>query len=583
MAINLNFTTLVQTIMAADLGSFLNGTGPLTLFAPTDAAFDKLPAGVVAELVKLGSRTTLSKILEYHLFLGNMTLASINATNITTNLIMFTGGIVRVTRIGNTLRVNNANVIRADLFAANGLIHAIDTVLLPAFDIIDTVIANADFKILIVAMRVAGLVNLLRSSGPFTIFAPSDAAFNKLPQGVVAELQKPENAELIMRILRYHILTRNISYIAINATSITVEQTTLEGSRVTLTKNVSTFRVNNANVLTADIFVSNGVIHAIDSVLLPSFDIVETAITNSNFTTFITALRAANLLAALKSTTPLTVFAPMDVAFSKLPTGVVTDLLKIENREALRRILQYHVLSGNVTSASINAKILPTNITMLTGDRVTLTMSGGIIRVNNASVLRADIFAANGVIHAIDTVLFPSLDIVDTAITSGNFKTLISALRATDVVNTLRGLGPFTVFAPSDVAFNKLPSTVLNDLLKPQNTQNLSNLLMYHVLNRRLTTADINNITLPANITTLAGGSVRLTRFGTTLQVNDANVVVTDIPSTNGFIHIIDSVLMPSQTKASASLIYLHYKLFDGIVFVTLFPLLSQFRMYAMY
>ena len=577
-AINLNFTTLVQTVVAADLGSFLNGTGPLTLFAPTDTAFGKLPAGVVAELVKLESRTTLNKILRYHLFLGNMTSASINATNITTNLTMFAGGIVRVTRNGNILRVNNASVIRADIFSTNGIIHAIDTVLLPSFDIIDTVITNGDFKTLIATLRVAGLVNLLRSAGPFTIFAPNDAAFSKLPQGVVTELQKPENADLIGRILRYHILTKNISYIAINATNISVIQTTLEGSRVTLTKNASTLRINSANVLTADIFVANGVIHAIDSLLLPSFDIVETTITYGNFTTLITALRAANLLNTLKSTSPLTVFAPTDMAFNKLSTDVVADLLKVENRETLRRILQYHVLPGNFTTASINATILPTNVTTLTGNRVTLSMSGGIILVNNASVLRADVFATNGVIHAIDTVLFPSLDLVDTAITSGNFKTLVSALRAADVVNTLRGLGPFTMFAPSDAAFNKLPSSILNELLKPQNKQNLSNLLMYHLLNRRLTTVDINNMTLPANVTTLVGGSVRLARLGTTLRVNDANVVVTDIASTNGYIHIIDTVLMPSQTTASASFLYLHHQLFDVIVFVTVFPFLSHFR-----
>ena len=160
---------------------------------------------------------------------------------------------------------------------------------------------------------------------------------------------------------------------------------------------------------------------------LPSLDLGEKGITNGNFTTHITALRAANLLNAFKSSRVLTVFAPTAVAVTKLPSGVVTDLPKAENREVLRRILQYYVLSENFTFASVNATILPTNITPLTGDRVTLTMNRGMIRFNYASVLQADVSGTNGVVHAVDTVLSLSLNIADTAITNGNLKTLIAA------------------------------------------------------------------------------------------------------------------------------------------------------------
>ena len=147
--------------MAADLDRFLSGTSPLTLLAPTDAPFGKLPSGVVVQLLKLESRTALNKILEYHLFLGNMTLALTNGMNIMINLTMFTGGIVQVSRDGNTIRVNNASMVRADIFATNGILHAIDTVLLPSFDIVDTDMTNGNFKTLLATVRVAGLVKSL--------------------------------------------------------------------------------------------------------------------------------------------------------------------------------------------------------------------------------------------------------------------------------------------------------------------------------------------------------------------------------------------------------------------------------------
>lgn len=318
--------------------------------------------------------------------------------------------------------------------------------------------------------------------------------------------------------------------------------------------------------------MTNGIMHASDSVFLPSFDIVETAIINGNFTAFISALRAVNLFNTLRSTNPLTVFAPTDIAFDQLAVGVVTVLLKVESRDSIRRILQYRVLSGNVPSASINTMTLPTNITMPTDDRVTLTMNEGMIRVNNATVRRTDVFATNGVIHTIDTVLLPLLNIVGTAVRIGYFRTLISALRTADVVNALESMGPCTVFAPSDAAFNKLSENILADLLKPQN---LINLLRSHILSRRLTTADINNMSLPADVNTLVGGSIRLTRIGATIR---ANVVMTDILSTNGFFHMIDSVLMPAQTTASASLIHLHARLIDTMVLISLFRLLPHFR-----
>lgn len=145
-----------------------------------------------------------------------------------------------------------------------------------------------------------------------------------------------------------------------------------------------------------------------DILLAQRTDIVETAISNGNFKTLVTALQAADLVATLKNNRPFTVFAPTDAAFSKLPAQTVSDLLKPENKATLTRILTYHVINGKcLTSAQINAMVIPTRVQMLSGDKVTVCRNGRHLKVNNATVVTADVLATNGVIHVIDTVLLP--------------------------------------------------------------------------------------------------------------------------------------------------------------------------------
>jgi len=279
-------------------------------------------------------------------------------------------------------------------------------------------------------------------------------------------------------------------------------------------------------------------------------DIVQTAINNGNFKTLVVALQAADLVPALKRPGPYTVFAPTDAAFAKLPPGTIADLLKPENKPKLIKILLYHVVAGNLTAAAILALNPPVKVPTLNGQSVLVTKSGDQLKVNDATVIIADVFATNGIIHAIDTVLLPPadlLDIVDTAISNGNFKTLVVALQAADLVKALKGPGPFTVFAPTDAAFAKLPAGFIANLLKPENKQKLVEVLLYHVVPRNLTAAAIVALNPPVRLETLAGQTVLVTLDGTSVKVNDATVVIADVFATNGIIHAIDTVLLPRQ------------------------------------
>jgi uncharacterized surface protein with fasciclin (FAS1) repeats len=177
--------------------------------------------------------------------------------------------------------------------------------------------------------------------------------------------------------------------------------------------------------------------------------------------------------------------------------------------------------------------------------------------INDAAVTAADIKASNGVIHVIDAVLLPpaeeaaaetpaadmpAADIVDTAAAAGTFKTLLAAAEAAGLVETLKGDGPFTVFAPTDEAFAKLPAGTVEGLLAEP--EKLKDILLYHVVSDKVMAADAAKLTF-AN--TVLGQPLRIKAMDGKVQINDANVVLADIAASNGVIHVIDAVLLPSN------------------------------------
>jgi uncharacterized surface protein with fasciclin (FAS1) repeats len=137
----------------------------------------------------------------------------------------------------------------------------------------------------------------------------------------------------------------------------------------------------------------------------------------------------------------------------------------------------------------------------------------------------------------------PARDIVDTAVAAGSFKTLAKALQAADLVNTLKGPGPFTVFAPTDEAFAKLPAATLTDLLKPENKAKLQQILTFHVVPGRVAAADVVKMT---SAKAVSGDSIAIAATGGNVTVANARVVKTDIAASNGVIHVVDAVMLPA-------------------------------------
>jgi len=269
-------------------------------------------------------------------------------------------------------------------------------------------------------------------------------------------------------------------------------------------------------------------------------DIVDTAVAAGSFKTLVAAVQAAGLVDTLKGAGPFTVFAPTDEAFAKLPKGTVESLLKPENKAKLQAILTYHVVAGKVSAADV---VKLTGAKTVQGQQIDIKVADGKVMVDGANVAKTDIETSNGVIHVIDSVILPAdKDIVDTAVGAGSFNTLVAAVKAAGLVETLKGEGPFTVFAPTDEAFAKLPEGTVSNLLKPENKDQLVAILTYHVVAGKVLASDVVKI---SSAKTVNGKSAAVKVSDAGVMIDGANVVATDIETSNGVIHVIDSVILP--------------------------------------
>lgn len=276
-------------------------------------------------------------------------------------------------------------------------------------DIVDTAVAAGSFKTLAAALKAGELIETLKSDGPFTVFAPTDDAFGKLPKGTVETLLKPENRDQLVGILTYHVVKGSVpstEVVKLDSTN------TVNGAAVAISQKDGSVLVNSAKVVTADIQCSNGIIHVIDEVILPpkpaaekSHDGVSLSIEGvGTFKTLFAAIDAAGLKETLSTKGPFTVFAPTDEAFAALPEGTLAELLKPENKAKLASILTYHVVAGTVKAEDV---LKLDSAKTVNGQEVSIKVADGEVHVGGARVLKTDVDCNVGLIHAIDKVLLP--------------------------------------------------------------------------------------------------------------------------------------------------------------------------------
>ena len=284
-----------------------------------------------------------------------------------------------------------------------------------------------------------------------------------------------------------------------------------------------------------------------------SATVVDIIVESESHNVLETAVIEAGLVDVLSdTTTTFTVFAPTDDAFYMLPEGTLDAVLA--DNELLTSILTYHVVDGTALSTDL---VDGTTVETLNGGSVTVTIDTTGVFINDAQVIIADIVADNGVVHVIDAVLLPVVEtttVVDVIIDSEDHTVLELAVVQEELVETLSGEGPFTVFAPTDEAFTALAEAFNVEVTSLLELQNLTDILTYHVVSGTVLSADLTD---GMETTALNGGTLTFTvdSMGVevgTAAVGPAMVIVADIVTDNGVVHVIDAVLVP-ETPSSIS------------------------------
>ncbi len=279
-----------------------------------------------------------------------------------------------------------------------------------------------------------------------------------------------------------------------------------------------------------------------DGDVMESQTIVDIASDNDQFSTLVAALQKADLVSALDSPGAFTVFAPTNDAFAALLSDLGVSSVDDLTSEQLTPILLYHVVGGAVRSTDLSTGYVSTSSVGPGGNQVSLyiNVDNEVSLNGSVNVTTADLIADNGVVHVIDKVLTPPT-IVDAALANSSFTTLVSAVVKADLAGALSGAGPFTVFAPTNAAFADLLVQLNVNSLEDIDVQTLTNVLLYHVVSGNVMSTELANGMVP----TLNTAEVEVNiDNGVTLNKN-TNVVLADVQTANGVIHVIDRVLLP--------------------------------------
>jgi len=402
--------------------------------------------------------------------------------------------------------------------------------------------SDSDFSTLVGIIQDLGLESTLADADAnLTVFAPTNSAFDAI-SGIIPSLSDDDLAEIVT----YHLTEGAILSGQLQGSQ---DVTMLQGERTLVQASAAGVQINGfANVVAPDLEATNGVIHGIDQVLLPTEfrvavqgpSLVEVAQDAGNFNTIVDLAEMVGLTTTLQFLGPFTAFAPTDEAFDALFEEVDPSTL---TGEQIAFILTYHVLFDEVLSTDLGPQqAVPTaaeELVYITAD------DDGVVVNGSSNVIQADITEpTNGVIHAVDQVLLPNafLNIVQAAAKNFELTQLVGAAsQFPDIVELLMSEGPYTVFAPNNDAFADISETV--DGLSEEQVREV---LTYHVIEGEILSSDLE---ASQTVTTLNGQDLEITVSDGTVTItaegSTATVVTADVRTNNGVIHIIETVLIP--------------------------------------
>lgn len=531
-------STLARVLGLAGAGvqNAVSAAGPITLFAPVNAGFDAIDSASL-----IADASYLDEVLSFHVSQGQVlqgdlqngqSLTMSNGQTLTVQ-VGAGGDIILADASSRTVRV-----IGTELRVANGVIHLVDRVLLPARNAVGIAetLRRGNFNTLATAVGTANLGPVLTATQS-TVFAPTDAAFNALGSPL------PTDPSLLANIILNHVAGGALSSSALSMRSTIPVRT---GLRQLLDfgadpPTVGAARFTNARDLTS----TEGIVHGIDTVLIPPTVAVATALFTELSTLNMAADAASQSIRdTLAGANAITVFAPVNAAFAGLDLMALTaDVPRLDE------LLSYHVVPGQALSTDLtDGQVLITNSGRLTVRKTgnTVTLEDGVGA--SVQILQADIRLANGVVHLIDTVLSPG-HLIDQSRATG-LTSLVAAVERAGLGPTFVQGGPFTVFAPTNDAFTALGTAIGVDpaTLSAEVTANLLN---HHVV---AGTTPSTGVTAGTVFPSQLGTSLAVTSTAGQLRVGGAPLAAPlDVMASNGIVHVVSEVLVPPTITESAA------------------------------
>ena len=404
----------------------------------------------------------------------------------------------------------------------------------------DVIAVSPNHNYLEAALVLQGLdVDLKNNAATLTVFAPDDNAFLALATALGTDINGLLALPNLTDVLKYHVLGTTVPSSAVTNGAIVQPLSVTNTLKLTRTTTGAVY-VNQAQVTAVDLTANNGVVHVLNGVLLPNETVVDIAIDNG-FTTLTTAVVTARLLPALTNPlSSLTVFAPTNAAFDNLAAALGLDVNGLLALPNLADVLTYHVLGTEVPSSAVTNGAIVQPLSTTNTLKLTVKTTGDVF-VNQAQVTAVDISAYNGVVHVLNEVVLPVETVVDLAIDNG-FSSLTAAVVKAELLPALTDpFGTYTVFAPTNTAFDNLATALGVDLNGVLAHPQLGDILLYHVLGTEV----LSNQLVNGPVATLNGQNITID-LTNGVKVNASNVTLADVTSSNGVVHVIDAVLLPS-------------------------------------
>ncbi|GGW95547.1 fasciclin domain-containing protein [Salegentibacter mishustinae] len=571
---NPDYSSLGAALEVTGLDATLDGTANFTVFAPNNAAFnsflsnngfnslDEVPEDVLTEI--LLNHVQEGEIMSSALSTGYIeSMATGMASDQPLSLYINTDDGVTINGV--------SSVTTPDVEVDNGIIHAVDAVIgLP--DVTTFATADPNFDILVQALTAdesftfVETLMMSEDPAPFTVFAPTNTAFtNVLDELELADLDDIP-ADLLSSILSYHVVAGS-NVRAEDLTDQMMVETLETGSfTINLGENVTITDENGrtATIVATNVQANNGVIHVLDTVILPENEAIEIETNtiadfvagNEDYSSLLAALEATGLTSTFTGTDDYTVFAPNNAAFTAFLNENGFNGLDEVPVDLLTQVLLNHVQMGEIMSTELTTGYIPSMAVWGASEEplsMYINTDDGVMINGVSSVTTADVEVDNGVIHAVDAVIgLPNITTFATA--DPNFDILVQALTREDSFTFVETLmmsedpAPFTVFAPINDAFVDLLDELELGALADIPTETLEATLAYHVV----TGANVRSgdLTDDMDVTTLEGGDFTV-NLGDNVTITDENertatVIAADVQATNGVIHALDTVLLPA-------------------------------------